>query len=76
MTRLIFTATACTGKDLKPGDAFSTHGQDYWDTHRDHKAIGERVYIRTDQETPPDQADVPIFKITWVVVGVDEGVPA
>lgn len=57
-------ATACKGKDLLPGDLFSTANQYYWDTIKDRFSIGERVYIRT--ETPSNvttDAEAIIYKI-------------
>ena len=48
-------ATPIKGKDLKPGDLFSTAGPLYWDDVKDTYAIGEKVYIRT--ETPYDRAN-------------------
>ena len=58
-------AEACTGRDLKPGDLFSTMGSDYWSNIQLNHAIGEKVYIRTNEpcDTAPD-ADLPIFRIT------------
>ena len=57
------TATPITGKELKPGDLFSTAGQFYWD-HRDPASIGERVYLRTDAPCPRDQEDVVVHLVT------------
>ena len=55
-------ATPIFGKDLKPGDLFSTVGPDYWeDMNRD--SIGERVYIRTDTPCPKSQENEEIFLI-------------
>jgi hypothetical protein len=56
-------ATKITSKELEPGDLFSTANQFYWD-HHDPESVGERVYIRTEAPCPPDQVDVPIFRIT------------
>jgi hypothetical protein len=41
-------ATPIKGRDLKPGDLFSTANQDYWDNYHLNYTVGERVYIRTD----------------------------
>ena len=46
----------CKGKNLKAGDLFSTAGSLYWDKYKIKKAIGEKVYIRTD--TPLDDDDL------------------
>jgi hypothetical protein len=63
---LKIVATECTGKDLQPGDLFSTSGQDYWDNYiwSHPGAIGERVYIRTEVPAmvAPD-LDALIYKI-------------
>lgn len=56
-------ATSIKGKDLKPGDLFSTAGQLYWDNYNP-QSIGERVYIRTEAPTPSDDANAEIFRIT------------
>lgn len=60
-----FEAEPVKGKDLKPGDLFSTASQFYWD-HRDPSALGEKVYVRTEAPTPPEQAEDDIFRIAIV----------
>lgn len=50
-------------KDLRPGDLFSTGGPNYWDNYRKAGVIGERVYIRTEEPTPPDQAEHQVYRI-------------
>lgn len=50
------------GKDLKPGELFSTAGPLYW-SRRDPMAIGEKVYIRTDAPFGKDQEEQTVFKI-------------
>ena len=58
-------ATPVLGKDLKPGDLFSTIGQFYWDNIDKQRSIGERVYLRTN--TPAEQApdmEEEVFRIT------------
>lgn len=55
-------ATRIKGKDLKPGDLFSTAGPFYW-SRRDPMAIGEKVYIRTDASFGQDQEEQIVFKI-------------
>ena len=57
------TAEPVAGKELIPGELFSTAGQFYWD-HRNPDAIGERVYIRTDAPLPRDQEDAVVHRIT------------
>ena len=56
-------ATEVLAKDLKPGDLFSTEGQSYWDRHRLKLSVGERVYIRTENECPQDQEEERIYRI-------------
>jgi len=41
-------AELVTGRDLKPGELFSTAGQAYWDTAMDKGSVGEAVYIRSN----------------------------
>lgn len=55
-------AIKVTGKELKPGDLFSTESQFYWG-HRNPYGIGEKVYIRTEVPCPPDQREVEIYRI-------------
>ena len=58
-------AELTTGRDLKPGDLFSTVGPEYWATINERPSVGERVYIRTN--TPADiflDVDEPIYRIT------------
>ncbi len=64
-------ATPIKSQDLKFGDLFSTHGPEYWQGERftkleseKHLPIGERVFIRTETETPEDQYNINLFKIT------------
>lgn len=59
-----FIATPTLSQDIKPGQAFSTSGPSYWDTAAEHGTIGERVYLRTNSPTPPDQVDEALFVIT------------
>lgn len=57
-------AVKCSGRELKPGDLFSTVGPEYWDHVADRRSIGEKVWIRTD--TPagdaPDE-DILVYRI-------------
>ncbi len=60
-------ATLCKGRDLKPGDLFSTVPQEYWSLIDWRGSVGERVYIRTN--TPADRfpdADEEIYRIEVV----------
>lgn len=61
-------ATKVKAKDLKPGDLFSTWGQDYWDgaSYRRWRndVVGERVYIRTTVPCPEEQTDEDVYQIT------------
>ena len=62
---MTITATKCKGRDLKPGDLFSTADQAYWSNIERQQSVGERVYIRTNM--PADQfldADEDIYRIT------------
>lgn len=42
------SCTPVQGKDLKPGDLFSSMGSIYWKGAMDRGSVGERVYIRTN----------------------------
>jgi hypothetical protein len=55
-------ATPIRGRDLRPGDLFSTAGPEYWDAFVNFSSIGERVYIRTCAPGRPD-GDEMVFKI-------------
>lgn len=59
--KVIATKVCC--KDLRPGDLFSTAGQDYW-SFFDPRSLGERAYIRTGAQCPPSQAEDEIFRLT------------
>lgn len=60
---MIITVEKVRAEELKPGELFSTAGPAYW-VSRDPLALGERVYIRTDAPTPPDQAHDEVYRIT------------
>lgn len=63
--KLKITATLCKGSDLKPGDLFSTVGNNYWSTVHKRKSIGECVYIRTETSaTNAIDYDSEIYRIT------------
>ena len=58
-------AVKCRGRELKPGDLFSTAGPEYWGCVAERRSIGEKVYIRT--ETPSSNAqdaDSFVYRIT------------
>ncbi|HEY2243423.1 MAG TPA: hypothetical protein VGH47_04265 [Xanthobacteraceae bacterium] len=57
-------ATSVAGRDLHPGDLFSTVGPDYWQRIDANESIGERVYIRTNTPSAnANDADACVFKI-------------
>lgn len=59
--------TLMKGRDLQPGDLFSTRGQRYWDAIDGRRSVGESVYIRT--RMPADEfpdADEDIYRIEIV----------
>lgn len=55
-------ATKVKAKELRPGDLFSVAGPDYWD-HYDKNSLGQRVYIRTEAPSPPEQAEDEVYRI-------------
>lgn len=57
-------ATKIKAKELNAGDLFSIAGQDHWDNIGKLGELGQRVFIRTETPTPPDQADEDIYRIT------------
>jgi hypothetical protein len=68
---MTITATPILSQDLKPGDLFSTYGPEYWQgdrflrtSYEKNQPIGERVYIRTEEDTPEDQYNIELYKIT------------
>jgi hypothetical protein len=57
-------AVPVLGRDLRPGELFSTAGPEYWDGFPIFQSIGERVYIRT--ASPADEApdaDEEVYRI-------------
>lgn len=54
---------AVKGRDLKPGDLFSTAGPEYWDVMT-RGAVGEKVYIRTDAAAREHDLDTPVYRLT------------
>jgi hypothetical protein len=64
MSPMKIRAVEVTGRDLKPGDLFSTMGLLYWEYVDTRESIGERVYIRTN--TPSvhaKDADAIVYRI-------------
>lgn len=60
MTR--FKATETTCEKVKPGQAFSADGPEYWD-RPNPGSIGEKVYLRTDAPCPPNDVGRAIYVI-------------
>lgn len=62
---IIIRTEPVKGRDLQPGDLFSTLGPEYWDLFGQRDGVGERVYIRTNAPAGnfPD-ADEYVYKIT------------
>ncbi len=56
-------ATRVLGCQLKPGDLFSTAGQEYWGHCRENLSIGEKVYIRTEQPASPEEGLEDVYRI-------------
>ena len=63
--KMEFITTRIKGKDLKPGDLFSTMGELYWNREQItmHESLGEKVYIRTETSCPKNQEDEEIYRI-------------
>jgi|GEM_PF-2700758 len=58
-------ATKIKAIQLNPGDLFSTAGQEYWDSiTKDKLCVGEKVYIRTVNPCPENQANEDIFRLS------------
>ena len=64
--KLRIEATKVKGKELNEGDLFSTAPQLYWDgvNRNDSHSIGEKVYIRTLEKCPENQAEEDIYRLT------------
>lgn len=62
-------ATRVLGRELQPGDLFSSVGPHYWDHIDDNFSLGEKVYIRSNtrlsdldpNEASPNEA---VYRIT------------
>jgi hypothetical protein len=58
-----FKATETTCEQVKPGEAFSSAGPEYWD-NPNPGSIGERVFLRTDASCPAADIGKSIYVIT------------
>lgn len=57
-------ATKCIGRDLKPGDLFSTRGDDYWSKFDRTGSVGECAYIRTNTSADDfHDADAEVYRL-------------
>lgn len=56
------------GRDLVPGDLFSTVGPDYWSGALDQGSLAERAFIRTNTPAShgPDP-DAPVYRLIVTV---------
>ena len=65
---MIIKVEKVTGKDLQPGDLFSTVNEEWWgsvnDRDMDPAPVGEKVYIRTNAPCPEDQKDDALVRLT------------
>jgi hypothetical protein len=63
---VVYDCIEVRAEELQPGDLFSTAGSDYWNNAqgRDPKAIGERLYVRTEAPCPDDQRNEKVYRIT------------
>lgn len=63
---MTITSLPIKAKDLKPGDLFSNVGPLYWKQVQNNilGSIGEKVYIRTMEPCPDDQAEDEVYLIT------------
>ena len=65
IARIVCTTT--TGRHLQPGDLFSIEGPEYWDHAMDSHGIGQKVYVRTNEDAMiAADLDEPVFKIEVV----------
>ena len=62
--KITVKAEECKGKDLRPGELFSTVGPEYWEAAMDRLSVGERVYIRTNAQHDQNDGETPIYRIT------------
>lgn len=60
---LVLRATPIKGRDLKPGDLFSTAGPEYWDHVGERDSVGERAYIRTETPAHSEDLDMMVYLI-------------
>ena len=66
-----FIATKTTCEKVKPGEAFSAAGPEYWDNHNPG-SIGERVFLKTNAPCPEGDVGKEIYVITVMVFEVEE----
>ena len=66
----IVTCDMVRRKELLPGDVFSTRGESYWSDAMWLGSLGEKAYIRTNVPCPPDQREVPIYRLR---IDLEEG---
>jgi hypothetical protein len=52
-----FKVTPIKLKHIMPGDMFSQYDQLVWDTFQGKGAVGQMVYIRTNEPINPDEKD-------------------
>ena len=61
-------------KELKPGELFSAVGPEWWDHFDEYApgAVGQKVYIRTAEPCPSDQAEDLVYRIEIEVTEDEE----
>lgn len=61
-----FVATARWAEDIKPGEAFSRVGPEFWDSVmvENPLAVGQKVYLRTYAPTPRLDVGTRMYVIT------------
>lgn len=64
--RIAFRATLTLCEEIKPGEAFSTAGPEWWGFERFPPSLGEKVYLRTHAPCPPQDVGQPIYRIEVV----------
>jgi hypothetical protein len=62
-TQPLVDAEPVLARELRAGDLFSTAGPSYW-RQTPLGALGERVYIRTHEPCPAEQADELVYRLT------------
>lgn len=72
MRRVRFKAEEILGRDLRPGDLFSTAGPEVWDHVDTRGSIGEKLYVRTNvTEEQAKDGHLPIYRVTLEIVEAD-----